>query len=90
MPKARTSKPEPKPFSVLSHRLVPKHEILTKEEADQLLARYGITSQQLPHILTTDPVVKELGGKAGDIVKITRESETAGQSVYYRVVVRGQ
>jgi len=85
--KAKSSKPT-KSFSVLQHRLVPKHEVLSKEEAEQLLARLGVPPQQLPYILINDPVVKELGAKVGDIIKITRESETAGKAVYYRVVVK--
>ncbi|MDJ0270571.1 MAG: DNA-directed RNA polymerase subunit H [Aigarchaeota archaeon] len=73
---------------MLQHSLVPKHEILSEEEKKQLLERLGITPQQLPYILITDPVVKLLGAKLGDIIKITRESETAGEAIYYRVVVR--
>ena len=68
------------------HIYVPKHEILSKEEAEELLKKLGVTADKLPYISPSDPMVKKLGGKVGDIVKITRRSETAGEAVYYRVV----
>jgi DNA-directed RNA polymerase subunit H len=42
----------------------------------------------LPRILETDPAIKEMSPKPGDVVKIVRKSETAGESVYYRVVIK--
>lgn len=69
------------------HVLVPKHEILSKEEAEELLKLLGINKEQLPKIKASDPIVKEIGAKPGDIIKITRKSLTAGESVYYRLVV---
>ncbi|MCD6536618.1 MAG: DNA-directed RNA polymerase subunit H [Thaumarchaeota archaeon] len=76
-------------FSVLEHSLVPKHRILPPEEAQSILEKYRIKPQQLPYILVSDPVVKALGAKPGDIIEIIRESETAGKAVYYRLVVEG-
>jgi DNA-directed RNA polymerase, subunit H, RpoH/RPB5 len=35
----------------------------------------------------SDPVIKEMNAKIGDVLKITRKSAIAGVSYYYRVVV---
>jgi len=77
------------PFKVSTHFLIPKHELLTHEESGKVVAAYNATPGQFPYILTTDPIAKEIGAKAGDFVKITRRSETAGSSIYYRYVVEG-
>ena len=41
----------------------------------------------MPKILLNDPVAKFLGLKRGDVVKITRKSETAGTYTTYRIAV---
>ena len=51
------------------------------------MKRYKIKENQLPKILTKDPVAKYLGLKKGDVVKIIRDSETAGKYVTYRITV---
>ena len=72
-----------------THFLIPKHDLLTKEEAAQVRARFNATPSQFPYIQSTDAIAKEIGAKPGDFVRITRNSETSGTSVYYRYVVEG-
>jgi DNA-directed RNA polymerase subunit H len=73
--------------SLQSHILVPAHEILKKEEAERILKTLNIEKEQLPKIKVDDPVAVEIGAKVGDIIRIIRESPTAGKSVAYRLVV---
>ena len=73
-------------IDILKHKLVPEHVILTEEEAEKVLDELKIRPDQLPKILPDDPVVKAIGAKIGDILKITRNRETAGIFVAYRIV----
>lgn len=75
-------------LNVLKHELVPKQIILKDEEKKELLEKLNIIPPQLPKIFTNDPVVKSIGAKEGDIIKIIRDSPTAGVTTYYRVVVK--
>ena len=72
---------------VLEHLLVPKHEILNEEEAEEILKRYEIEMGQLPKIKEKDPAVIAIGAKVNDIIKITRASPTAGMAFVYRLVI---
>jgi DNA-directed RNA polymerase subunit H len=78
-----------KEIDIEKHKLVPKHILLSEQEKEEVLKTYGITLKQLPRILSSDPVIKILGGKPGDVVKIIRKSPTAKETVYYRVVIKG-
>ena len=73
-------------FKVDKHTLTPKHSKLGEREKAQLLEKYHVTSKELPKILKTDSAIKELDVKPSDIIKITRKSLTAGESIFYRVV----
>ena len=72
---------------VPDHVYVPKHEIISKKEAEEVLKKYNCKPTELPLILVNDPAILELGVKPGDMIKITRKSPTAGESLYYRYVV---
>jgi DNA-directed RNA polymerase subunit H len=47
----------------------------------------GVTEKGLPKILLSDPALNKLEAKPKDVVKITRKSQTAGYSTYYRIAV---
>lgn len=72
---------------ILDNILVPKHETLSPEDAERILEFYRITPEELPKILKDDPALGKLGANTGDIIRITRNSPTAGRSFYYRVVI---
>ena len=76
-------------FDVRKHVLVPKHEILSAEQAKVVLDQFKVTAHQLPVIKNSDPVAEAIGAKPGDILKITRDSQTAGRAISYRHVVEG-
>jgi DNA-directed RNA polymerase subunit H len=83
------------PFNVLSHKMVPVHELLSDEEADKVLKRLKITRDQLPKIKDTDAAIKMLEKAMNrsipekSIVRIVRDSQTAEVAEIYRLVIRG-
>jgi DNA-directed RNA polymerase subunit H len=70
----------------LTHVLVPKHEKLSEKEKTAILEEYNISIKQLPRIHISDPAIAHIDADSGDIIKITRKSQTAGISIFYRVV----
>ena len=74
---------------MISHSLVPKHIKLNETEKKKLFEQYKISVRELPRIIQTDPAIASLNAKAGDVIKIIRRSETAGETAYYRGVVNG-
>jgi len=74
-------------FDLFEHKLVPKHEMLTDQEKQDLLARYRVHPYQLPQISSMDPCVKAIGAKPGDVLRVIRKSSTAGEHMSYRYVV---
>ncbi len=69
---------------------MPKHIVLSEDEKNKVMKKFGIKKiSQFPRILKNDPAIRELDVKAGTLIKIIRESETAKEAVYYRVVIDG-
>ena len=75
------------PILVPDHVYVPKHEIMAKEDAEEVLKKFNCQPTELPLIFANDPAILGLGVKPGDMIKITRKSATAGEAIYYRYVV---
>lgn len=73
-------------FNILEHAYVPKHVILTQEEADNMKKRYNIINDaELPEISRFDPVAQAIGMRPGQLCKIIRPSKTAITADYYRI-----
>jgi DNA-directed RNA polymerases I, II, and III subunit RPABC1 len=76
-------------FNVSKHNLVPKHEVIRdQDEINKLIQKFNLKSKlQFPAILKTDPMAKYLNIYSGQLVKITRVSPSAGESIMYRCCV---
>ena len=73
-------------IDIQDHMLVPKHEIMTEEEISKEFSDVDYNIKDLPKIKSKDPVAKAIGAEPGNILRITRESQTAGVFVTYRIV----
>lgn len=73
-------------IDILEHKLVPKHEIMSDSEIEEELGNADFEIDNLPKIRIDDPVIKNIGAEADDILRITRESQTAGTFITYRIV----
>ncbi len=74
-------------FNPLEHKMVPKHEILNEEDINNLVTEYNIEKEQLPKIRVSDPAAAAAKAKIGDVIRIARESKTAGKAFFYRMVI---
>lgn len=73
--------------NVTKHVLVPKHSVLSSDEKNEVLSRYMCSEAQLPRIQMADPVARYYGLKRGQVVRIIRDSETAGRYTTFRLCV---
>ena len=80
-------------IDIQQHDLVPKHEVISESEKEVLQKNSDFDINNLPKIKINDPVVKELTKSSsvsiGDVLKITRNSKTAGEFISYRIIIEG-
>jgi DNA-directed RNA polymerase subunit H len=71
----------------MKHVLVPKHEIVPEAQHKELMdSLYVVSKSKFPEIkFHSDPIGRCIGAVPGDIIKITRFSASAGESIMYRV-----
>lgn len=75
--------------NISKHFMVPKHELISSEkDITKIIESEGVKSRHhFPHILITDPMARFIGAKLGNLVKVTRDSPSAGEHIIYRCVV---
>jgi DNA-directed RNA polymerase subunit H (RpoH/RPB5) len=74
-------------FDLFEHEMVPAHVIAEDSEIEMVLEHYGINKTHLPRIQVKDPAARVLGARPGQVVRVERDSPTAGKAFYYRLVV---
>lgn len=68
-----------------SNPLIPTHILLNEKEKEEVLQVYQ--EKNIAKILLDDMMVRYIGAKKGDIIRIIRSSLNTGESIYYRRVV---
>lgn len=76
-------------INLVDNPIVPKHIVLNKNEKLEFFNSYRLKKENLPEILSGDPVAKYYNMKPGDVCKIIRDSEKSGFAVAYRLVKKG-
>jgi len=73
---------------ITEHMLVPKHEVLTKEEGENVLESYRARKRDMPLIRSNEDVAKYYNMKPGEITRIYRPSPLTCESIAYRLVIK--
>jgi DNA-directed RNA polymerase subunit H (RpoH/RPB5) len=73
---------------ITEHDLVPLHQVLTKEEGENVLESYRAKKRDMPLIRTNEDVAKYYNMKPGEITRIYRPSPITGEAVAYRLVIK--
>jgi DNA-directed RNA polymerase subunit H len=74
-------------IDVRDHRAVPEHSKMNEDEVEELLQKFDAEKDDLPKIERTDAALKQMDVEVGDVIKIKRDSPTAGKTTYYRRVI---
>lgn len=75
-------------FNIFEHEYVPKHEVLSNEDSEEIKKKYNITNDlMIPEISRFDPVAIALLMRPAEMCKIIRSSKTSITSEFYRICV---
>jgi DNA-directed RNA polymerase subunit H (RpoH/RPB5) len=71
--------------NITKHEYQPKFNLVDESEEKEILQQYSLKSKsKLPWININDPISQYFGLVPGNIIKITRFSETSGEYITYR------
>ena len=70
----------------LENILVPKHILLSQEDAKALLTGSTYEKHRLKKMRDTDPIMRWLGARSGQIVAVIEQDETGIEISYYLVI----
>ena len=73
-------------IKISNHVLSPKHTKLSESEKKIVLEKYNVELKNLPAIRINDAALEGMDVKVNDVIKIERDSPTAGKSYFYRSV----
>ncbi|KDP40514.1 hypothetical protein JCGZ_24513 [Jatropha curcas] len=73
-------------MNITKHVIVPRHEILTIQQKEQLLNKYKAEDKQLPRMLETDAIARYYRLEKGQVVKITYSGGLVDSLDTYRCV----
>ena len=74
---------------ISKHHLVPKHILLSKEDAANVMKEYKIKESDMSRIYIDDPMAKYLYAQKYDIIQVIRNTINSGYATNYRLVVSG-
>lgn len=74
-------------INVSNHQFVPKHIVLSKQEAQDVLTKYNCTNKNIPTIKRDDAQAKYIGLRPRQICKIIVENVSSGVTEKFRVCV---
>ena len=75
-------------FNISKHRKVPRHRIVEEAEKPAIIKQFNLKNiEQMPKILTQDPMAKFIGSRPGDIVEVIGMCETSAENLRYRYCV---
>ena len=73
---------------ITQHMLVPLHEVLSKDEGENVLEAYRARKREMPLIRTNEDIAKYYNMKPGEVTRIYRPSPLTCEAVGYRMVIK--
>lgn len=74
-------------IDLFMHVIVPEHDVVPQDEIEDIESKFGVSRHQLPKIKAGDPAAKAIGARPGDVIRIIRESPTAGRHEVFRFCI---